>query len=119
MENLLQDIRFGLRTLGKNPGFTVVAILTLALGIGANAAIFSLTDQVLLRLLPVERPRELVVLTSPGVNHGRVWSDSDGGPSFSYPMYKDLRDRNEVFAGLLAGFHVQVNVAATGRISAR
>ncbi len=114
MENLLQDIRFGLRTLGKNPGFTIVAILTLALGIGANAAIFSLTDQVLLRLLPVERPRELVVLTSPGVNHGRVWSDSDGGPSFSYPMYKDLRDRNEVFAGLLAGFHVQVNVAGQG-----
>jgi predicted permease len=115
MENLLQDIRFGLRTLGKNPGFTIVAILTLALGIGANAAIFSLTDQVLLRLLPVERPRELVVLTSPGVNHGRVWSDSDGGPSFSYPMYKDLRDRNEVFAGLLAGFHVQVGVTGQGQ----
>jgi predicted permease len=115
MENLLQDIRFGLRTLGKNPGFTIVAILTLALGIGANAAIFSLTDQVLLRLLPVERPRELVVLTSPGVNRGRVWSDSDGGPSFSYPMYKDLRDRNEVFAGLLAGFHVQVGVTGQGQ----
>jgi putative ABC transport system permease protein len=115
MENLLQDIRFGLRTLGKNPGFTIVAILTLALGIGANAAIFSLTDQVLLRLLPVERPRELVVLTSPGVNHGRVWSDSEGGPSFSYPMYKDLRDRNEVFAGLLAGFHVQVGVTGQGQ----
>src|SRR5580693_9068416 len=111
MENLLQDIRFGLRALGKNPGFTIVAILTLALGIGANAAIFSLTDQVLLRLLPVERPQELVVLTSPGVNHGRVWSDSDGGPSFSYPMYKDLRDRNEVFTGLLARYHTAVNVA--------
>jgi predicted permease len=115
MENLLQDIRFGLRTLGKNPGFTIIAILTLALGIGANAAIFSLTDQVLLRLLPVERPRELVVLTSPGINHGRVWSDSDGGPSFSYPFYKDLRERNEVFAGLLARFHVQVNVAGQGQ----
>jgi putative ABC transport system permease protein len=115
MDNLLQDIRFGLRTLGKNPGFTLVAILTLALGIGANAAIFSLTDQVLLRLLPVERPRELMVLTSPGVAHGRVWSDIEGGPSFSYPMYKDLRDRNEVFAGLLARFHVQVNVAGEGQ----
>jgi predicted permease len=114
MDNLLQDIRFGLRTLGKNPGFTIVAVLTLALGIGANAAIFSLTDQVLLRLLPVERPRELVVLSSPGVAHGRVWSDIEGGPSFSYPMYKDLRDRNEVFAGLLASFHVQVNVAGHG-----
>jgi predicted permease len=114
MENLLQDIRFGLRTLGKNPGFTLVAILTLALGIGANAAIFSLTDQVLLRLLPVERPRELVVLTSPGVDHGRVWSDMEGGQSFSYPMYKDLRDRNEVLTGLLARFHVEVSVAGEG-----
>src|SRR5271163_3798592 len=105
MENLLQDIRFGLRTLAKNPGFTIVAILTLALGIGANAAIFSLTDQVLLRLLPVERPRELVVLSSPGITHGRTWNDIEGGPSFSYPMYKDLRDHNEVFAGLLARYH--------------
>jgi predicted permease len=115
MENLLQDVRFGLRTLGKNPGFTLVAILTLALGIGANAAIFSLTDQVLLRLLPVERPRELVVLSSPGVGHGRIWSDIEGGPSFSYPMYKDLRDRNEVFTGLLARYHLQVNVAGEGQ----
>src|SRR5271163_1249033 len=112
MENLLQDIRFGLRTLGKNPGFTIVAILTLALGIGANAAIFSLTDQVLLRLLPVERPRELVVLSSPGRTWGRTYSDGGGAKSFSYPLYKDLRDRNEVFAGLLASFYVQVNVAA-------
>jgi predicted permease len=115
MENLLQDIRFALRTLGKNPGFTLVAVLTLALGIGANAAIFSLTDQVLLRLLPVERPRELVVLSSPGITYGRSWNDIEGGPSFSYPMYKDLRDRNEVFAGLLASFHVPVNVAGQGQ----
>jgi predicted permease len=115
MGNLLQDFRFGLRTLGKNPGFTLVAVLTLALGIGANAAIFSLTDQVLLRLLPVERPRELVVLRSPGKSHGRTWNDVEGGHSFSYPMYKDLRDRNDVFAGLLARFHVQVSVAGQGQ----
>ncbi len=115
MGNLLQDIRFGLRTLTKNPGFTLVAILTLALGIGANAAIFSLTDQVLLRLLPVERPQELVVLHSPGKSHGRTWNDIQGGHSFSYPMYKDLRDRNEVFAGLLARYHVQVSVAGQGQ----
>src|SRR5277367_1240054 len=114
MEHLLQDIRFGLRTLGKNPGFTLVAILTLALGIGANAAIFSLTDQVLLRLLPVERPRELVVLSSPGRSWGRTWSDGDGATSFSYPAYKDIRDRNEVFAGLLARFHVQASMAGQG-----
>jgi putative ABC transport system permease protein len=114
MENLLQDIRFGLRALGKNPGFTMVAILTLALGIGANAAIFSLTDQVLLRLLPVERPRELAVLSSPGRSWGRTWSDGDGSTSFSYPTYKEIRDRNEVFAGLLARFHVQVSAGWHG-----
>ena len=114
MGTLVQDIRFGLRTLAKNPGFTLVAILTLALGIGANASIFSLTDQVLLRLLPVERPQELVVLRSPGKSHGRTWNDIEGGHSFSYPMYKDLRDRNQVFAGLLARFHVQVSVAGQG-----
>jgi predicted permease len=115
MGNFLQDIRFGLRTLAKNPGFTLVAMLTLALGIGANAAIFSLTDQVLLRFLPVERPQELVVLHSPGKSHGRTWNDIQGGHSFSYPMYKDLRDRNEVFAGLLARYHLQVSVAGRGQ----
>ena len=115
MGNLLQDVRFGLRTLAKNPGFTIVAVLTLALGIGANAAIFSLTDQVLLRLLPVERPQELVVLHSPGKAHGRTWNDIAGGQSFSYPMYKDLRDRNEVFTVLLARYHVQVSVAGQGQ----
>ena len=116
MENLLQDIRFALRTLGKNPGFTLVAILTLALGIGANAAIFSLTDQVLLRLLPVERPRELVVLISPGSKLGTYverwrWLDHH----FPTRRTRTLRDRNEVFAGLLARYHVQVNVAGQGQ----
>ena len=89
MESFFEDIRHGLRTLLKNPAFTLVAILTLALGIGANTAMFSLTDQVLLRMLPVQKPQELVVLTSPGIKPGHVWSDTDDGPSFSYPEYKD------------------------------
>ena len=114
MENFLQDLKFALRTLRKNRGFTLVAIVTLALGIGANTAIFSLTDQVLLRRLPVERPDELVVLRSPGPSPGRNWTDGPGGASFSYPAYKDLRDRNQVLSGLLARFSTQVSVSAQG-----
>jgi predicted permease len=114
MKNFLQDLKYALRTLRKSPGFTAVAVLTLGLGIGANTAIFSLTDQVLLRLLPVENPKELVILRSPGPSPGRNWNDGPGGTSFSYPAYKDLRDRNQVFSGLLARFSTQVSVASQG-----
>ncbi|HEY0703491.1 MAG TPA: ABC transporter permease [Candidatus Acidoferrales bacterium] len=114
MGNFTQDLKYALRTLGKNPGFTIVAILTLALGIGANTAIFSLTDQVLLRRLPVEKPDELVILRSPGPSPGRNWNDGPGGTSFSYPAYKDLRDQNPVLSGLLARFSTQVSVVAQG-----
>jgi predicted permease len=115
MDTLWQDLRYGFRTLIKNPGFTAVAVLTLALGLGANTAIFSLTDQILLRLLPVEKPDELVVLRSPGPKQGRVWSDGDSDTSFSYPLYKELRDKNNVFAGLLARFAVPLSVASDGQ----
>ncbi len=115
MGALLQDLRYALRMLAKSPGFTLVAILTLALGIGANAAIFSLTDQVLLRLLPVQRPEELVVLRSPGPHTGRNWSDGDVAMAWSYPMYKDLHDRNQVFSGLLARFATQASVFGQGQ----
>ncbi|MGB7023265.1 MAG: ABC transporter permease [Candidatus Acidiferrales bacterium] len=115
MNTLLQDIRYGLRMLGKSPAFTAIAVLTLALGIGANTAIFSFTDQVLLRNLPVPHPEQLVVLRSPGPNPGRTSSDiSDGAQIFSYPLYKDLRERTRVFSGLLACFRVDVNVSGHG-----
>ena len=114
METFWQDLRYGARVLIRNPGFTVVALLTLALGLGANTAIFSLTDQILLRLLPVEKPEELVVLRSPGPKNGRVWADADGAASFAYPFYKELRDKNNVFAGLLARFAVSLSVAGEG-----
>jgi predicted permease len=115
METFLQDMRYGLRTLVKNPGFTVIAVLTLALGLGANTAIFSLTDQILLRLLPVENPKELVVLRSPGPKSGRVWSDGDNASPFSYPLYKEIRDNNNVFSGLLARFAISLSVAGEGQ----
>jgi predicted permease len=115
MDGILSDLKQAVRTLIKNPGFAAIAVLTLALGIGANTAMFSLTDQVLLRNLPVERPEELVVLRSPGPTRGRLWSDGDSAQSFSYPMYRDLRDRNEVFTGLLARFNAPVSVSGEGQ----
>lgn len=94
--------------LAKHPGFTAIAVLTLALGIGANTGIFSILRQVVLQRLPVPNPEQLVLLYSPGPKQGHVSSDEWGSPgnegaeSFSYPMYANLRDRNSVFTGLAA-----------------
>jgi predicted permease len=115
MRAIWQDIRFGGRMLAKHPGFTAIAVLTLALGIGANTAIFSLVSQVLLRRLPVQNPNELVVLRSPGPMRGHVWSDGDEAQSFSYPMYKALRDTNSVFSGMLARFEFPASIASHGQ----
>ena len=109
------DVRYGVRMLAKSPGFTAIAILTLALGIGANTAIFSLTDQILLRYLPVPHPEQLVNLRSPGPTHGHTWSDGVEGSSFSYPMYKDLRTQTmQVFSGLLATYPAGLDVSGQG-----
>ena len=114
MHTLMQDVRYGLRMLAKSPGFTFIAILTLALGIGANTAIFSLLNQVLLRRLPVRNPAELVVLKSPGPKHGRLWSDGDDSEIFSYPVYKSLAKNTAVFDGLLARFQFDASIANHG-----
>ena len=115
MTALWQDIRYGFRMLGKNPGFTVIAVLTLALGIGANSGIFSVLRQVLLQRLPVPHPEELVLLYAPGIRQGHVSSDEvDGSESFSYPMYRELRDRNQVFTGLAAKANYPVSLAYQG-----
>jgi putative ABC transport system permease protein len=110
MTNLGQDIRYSLRMLRKNPGFAAVAILTLALGIGANTAIFSLIDTVMLRLLPVERPEELVQIGMMTPKFG------NGGPRTTYtnPLWEELRDHQDVFSGVLAWGSSSFNLAQGG-----
>jgi predicted permease len=114
MTSLVHDVKYALRTLRKSPGFSVVAVTTLALGIGANAAIFALVDRVMLRLLPVRNPRELVLLRSPGPARGHTWSDGDDAASFSFPMYRDLRERATVFSGLAAEYPFAVSLSSAG-----
>src|ERR1700753_747718 len=115
MQTLWQDIRFGLRVLAKNPGFTIIAVITLALGIGANTAIFSLMNQVLLRRLPVRNPSELVVIHNPGPKTGRVNSDGDDADSFSYPMYKGLRDGAANAVALIGRSASDASLASQGQ----
>src|SRR5215510_11808774 len=105
-DRMFQDIHYALRMLTKNPGFTAVVVLTLALGIGANTAIFSITDKVLLQSLPVRDPDQLVVLSAYDPKEG-----PDYRSSFSYAMYQDLRDRNDVFSGVITRGGAQMNVS--------
>src|SRR5580698_1233850 len=111
MAHLLQDLRFAFRTFRKAPVFVVVAILSLALGIGANTAIFTLVDQVLLRLLPVKDPQQLVLLWGRGEHYG-----SNNGPNkLSYPMYEDFRDKNQVFSGVFCRNDTPLSVNYEGK----
>src|SRR5271165_2223119 len=115
MELLLRDLRFAVRGLWRNPGLTAVAVVTLALAIGANTTIFSMLSQALLRALPVQDPQQLVVLSFAGAIDGHRHSEGGDSPNhvheFSYPMYRDLRDRNTVLSGLVAS--AQNTVGAT------
>ncbi|MFN0107442.1 MAG: ABC transporter permease [Blastocatellia bacterium] len=95
-DEMFQDLRFGVRMLLKHKGFTLIAVITLALGIGANTAIFSVVDKVLLRSLPVNEPQELTLVSGETVNPKFM------NNIFSYPDYVDYRDQNEVFSGLTA-----------------
>ena len=105
------DIRYGLRTLRKNLLFSAVAILSLALGIGANTAMFSLLDQVVLRLLPVSHPEQLVIVRETGNHYG----NSFGADTISWPMFEDLRDNNRVFSGMFCRFPATVNMGYGAR----
>jgi putative ABC transport system permease protein len=113
MNTLLQDLRYGLRMLAKNPGFTAVAVVTLALGIGANTAIFSLVNAVLLRpIAGIASPEGLVQLGRRHLKNG-AWIDFD---TISYPNYKDYRDRNHVFERLAAFRNLAADLSADARV---
>jgi hypothetical protein len=110
LANLRQDAAYGVRTLRKNKAFTAVMLLILALGIGANTAMFTLIDALLLRSLPVRDPASLVTIGDPS----RTGSLSQGSPRTdlaSYPLYVDIRDHNRSLSGLYAS-------GRTGRLDA-
>src|SRR3984957_512141 len=104
---LAQDIRYAFRSFRKTPVFTAVAVLSLALGIGANTAIFTLIDQLILRLLPVRDPQNLVLLHASGRHYG----GNNGPNALSYPMYQDLRDRNQVFNGMMCRYRLNYTLS--------
>src|ERR1700730_3480823 len=113
MRILLQDLRYATRMLLKNPGFAIVAVLTLALGIGANTAIFSVLDSVLLRELPVHNPQELSVLTGPDSQGATFGGETGERTRLAYSEFQYLRDHSEVFSHVFAADNQVVNVNAS------
>jgi hypothetical protein len=112
MTQILADLRLALRAWRKSPGFTAIAVASIALGIGANAAIFTLVDQVLLRTLPVKDPDAIVQVSYIGSAFGNNWGD---GSELSFGMYSDFRDNNQVFDGVMARFGYALHTGVAGK----
>ena len=107
----LQDLRYAFRILARSRLFASVAVLSLALGIGANAAIFTLIDQLILQLLAVKNPEQLILLTA----HGHHYGSNSGSNALSYPMYQDFRDKNQVFSGMFCRNGITLSLNFEGR----
>ena len=113
IESFLQDLRYGARQLKQSPGFTLVAVMSLALGIGANSAIFQLIDAVRLRTLPVQNPQELVAIDFPTGSQRSGWF-STRNSRFTYGQWEQIQARQQVFSGVLAWSATRFNLAAGG-----
>jgi predicted permease len=111
LEGVLQDMMYALRAMLRSPGITIVALLSLALGIGANTALFSLMDAVMLRSLPVKNPQQLVLLGK--ANSGGITDVFGGTELYSYPFYRELQKRNQVFSETAAIFSMTSDVHGT------
>src|ERR1700704_972656 len=110
MTAILRDFRYSLRSLRKSPVFLTVAVLSLALGIGANTAIFTLINQLILQPLPVRDPQQLVMLAGRDDHYG----GNNGADRLSYPMYQEIRDKNQVFSGMFCTYPNTVSASFAG-----
>jgi len=111
LARIVSDFRYAIRNLRRSPMFTVVAVLSLALGIGANTAIFTLMDQLILRLLPVKDPEQLVMIWSTGPHMG----NNRGSRASSYPMYQDYQRKASAFSSVFCRFGTSLSVSFSGR----
>jgi predicted permease len=114
LDSAWRDVKYGARLLRLNPAFAIVAVLSLALGIGANTAIFQLLDAVRIRTLPVQDPRQLVDIRINDNGHGRTGGFYGRAPMFTYPLFEQIRNRQDAFSGLAAWGTATFNLTTSG-----